>query len=240
MKKQKKRYSTTKIALLGLGGITVFAGMLSGILFLISPIASPRIVEVTETPTAIVTLATEQPATPTLTQTPYPTPTVTQIPTKTQATSRIVAGDQGVNVRSGPGTSYDLLGYLDPGVTTGVTGYYEDWWQIRYGSSLGWVYSTLVVASAIDDVVQVEPPPLAATATPSPLPTSLLPTEVPAPPPTNAPPCDCSSNLYNCDLKDFTRQTYAQVCFDYCISIGRGDIHDLDRDKDGIACEVLP
>ncbi len=45
--------------------------------------------------------------------------------------------------------------------------------------------------------------------------------------------CDCSGNIYNCgDLGDS-----AQVCFDYCREQGRGDIHDLDRDNDLLACE---
>ncbi|GAG83978.1 unnamed protein product, partial [marine sediment metagenome] len=45
-------------------------------------------------------------------------------------------------------------------------------------------------------------------------------------------------NLYNCS--DFSTQAAAQACYDYCISQGAGDIHDLDRDNDGIACESLP
>ncbi len=47
--------------------------------------------------------------------------------------------------------------------------------------------------------------------------------------------CDCSYNRYNC--KDFSGHTAAQACYDYCISLGKGDIHQLDGDKNGIACE---
>jgi hypothetical protein len=50
--------------------------------------------------------------------------------------------------------------------------------------------------------------------------------------------CDCSSNLYNC--ADFATQADAQKCYDYCISQGVGDIHRLDADHDGIACEDNP
>jgi hypothetical protein len=46
---------------------------------------------------------------------------------------------------------------------------------------------------------------------------------------------DCSYNRYNC--ADFATQAEAQACYDYCMSCGVGDIHDLDRDNDGIACE---
>jgi len=56
--------------------------------------------------------------------------------------------------------------------------------------------------------------------------------------PSQKEPCDCSNNIYNCD--DFSTQAEAQKCFEYCLSLGKGDIHLLDGDIDGIACESLP
>lgn len=50
--------------------------------------------------------------------------------------------------------------------------------------------------------------------------------------------CSCAGNLYNC--ADFTSHASAQACYNYCISIGRGDVHRLDSDSDGSACESLP
>jgi len=47
----------------------------------------------------------------------------------------------------------------------------------------------------------------------------------------------CSSNSYNCG--DFSSQSSAQEVYDYCKSIGKGDIHRLDGDSDGQACETL-
>lgn len=48
--------------------------------------------------------------------------------------------------------------------------------------------------------------------------------------------CHGNSNQYNCP--DFKKNGInAQNCFDYCRSKGKGDIHRLDRDKDGEACE---
>ena len=47
--------------------------------------------------------------------------------------------------------------------------------------------------------------------------------------------CDCSYNRYDC--KDFSGHTAAQACYEYCISLGKGDVHKLDSDKDGLACE---
>lgn len=49
--------------------------------------------------------------------------------------------------------------------------------------------------------------------------------------------CICSDDLYNC--ADFSLQRESQACFDHCQSIGKGDVHRLDSDKDGIACESL-
>lgn len=47
----------------------------------------------------------------------------------------------------------------------------------------------------------------------------------------------CSYNAYNCS--DFTTHAEAQGVFEHCGGINN-DIHRLDRDKDGIACESLP
>lgn len=70
---------------------------------------------------------------------------------------------------------------------------------------------------------------------PTAAPTQPLPTAVTQPANSPAPVCDCSSNLYNC-TRDFGTQAEAQACYDYCLPIA-GDIHDLDRDNNGAACE---
>ena len=80
------------------------------------------------------------------------------------------------------------------------------------------------------------------TVTPSPVPSpTMVPTPTSTPSPTATQPaavCNCSGDLYNCS--DFSTQAAAQACFNYCVSLGRGDIHRLDGDGDGIACESLP
>ena len=45
----------------------------------------------------------------------------------------------------------------------------------------------------------------------------------------------CSSNYYNC--ADFSTQAEAQSVMEFC---GSDDIHYLDGDDDGVACETLP
>jgi len=61
----------------------------------------------------------------------------------------------------------------------------------------------------------------------------------PTPTPVPAPNKDviCTNNAYNCD--DFSSHAEAQSVYDYCLSLGKGDIHRLDADSDGLACESL-
>lgn len=47
--------------------------------------------------------------------------------------------------------------------------------------------------------------------------------------------CGCGFNQYDC--KDFLTQDDAQECYNLCNCLGKGDVHHLDRDNDGIACE---
>lgn len=47
--------------------------------------------------------------------------------------------------------------------------------------------------------------------------------------------CDCSGNIYNCD--DFPDSWDAQACYMRCKDITGADVHRLDADKDGTACE---
>ena len=48
---------------------------------------------------------------------------------------------------------------------------------------------------------------------------------------------DCSSDSYNCG--DFLTQKEAQLVFEDCGGVDN-DIHQLDRDGNGLACEALP
>lgn len=50
--------------------------------------------------------------------------------------------------------------------------------------------------------------------------------------------CRCDRDALNC--VDFDDQPEAQACFDWCLGQGAGDIHKLDQDNDGTACESLP
>ncbi len=48
----------------------------------------------------------------------------------------------------------------------------------------------------------------------------------------------CSYDAYNCS--DFDTQAAAQACHDFCWGIVGYDVHGLDSDDDGVACELLP
>ena len=88
--------------------------------------------------------------TPLPTATPLPeatTPPATDVPpAATLPSAMIEAGEGGVNIRSGPGTSFEAVGRLEPGEKASVTGKYADWWQIDYGGTSGWVAGWVVTA----------------------------------------------------------------------------------------------
>lgn len=90
-------------------------------------------------------------------------------------------------------------------------------------------------------------PTLTPTATLTRLPTATpLPTVTPVPvatatatqSPTPQGQYICDHDAYNCS--SFATQAQAQAVLDYCESRGAGDIHGLDADHDGRACESLP
>lgn len=81
-------------------------------------------------------------------------------------------------------------------------------------------------------------PSVTPTATPTLLPTASF---TPSPTPTSQAPGNCTtcaSDTYNCS--DFDTQAQAQACFDYCWEQVGFDVHNLDSNGDGEACESLP
>jgi N-acetylmuramoyl-L-alanine amidase len=50
----------------------------------------------------------------------------------------------GLNVRSGPGTTYDILGQINPGTSFAITGQQGSWYAIDYFGQTGWVAGWLV------------------------------------------------------------------------------------------------
>lgn len=114
-------------------GSMVFAGCAA------SPTATPT--RLPPTPTRVPTntaVPTRTPLPPTPTRdlpTPKPAPpTATQIPPV--ATAKII-----INVHSGPGAAYPVIGKLKKGEKKAIIGKSEDsmWWQIQFDSKAGWI-----------------------------------------------------------------------------------------------------
>jgi uncharacterized protein YraI len=85
-------------------------------------------------------------------------PVVEQVPTETPTPSQASSSCQlqflaNVNIRSGPGTNYDIIGATTAGVTLDVTGRSTDsgWWRINYYGQVGWVSAALASVESSGD-----------------------------------------------------------------------------------------
>src|SRR5512139_1936654 len=105
-----------------------------------------------------------------------PAPTTVMPPPPPSGAATATSVDY-LNVRSGPGTNYPILGVAPPGATGEVTGKSSDgaWWQVKIpnqysADGLGWVSADWVVTQGTEStpVVQAPPPPPPAPATPPP------------------------------------------------------------------------
>lgn len=141
--------------------------------------------ELTPTTQLVVQPTNTPPLMPTVTDSPAPSPTLVPTvtseptalaPTPTTPTPIVVIGVDGVNVRTGPGTNYTRLGYLEPGLQVEAIGYYGDWWQVLYEGEPAWLYGDLVTASNTEQLHEVQPP---AAPTPPPATATLVPTAPP-------------------------------------------------------------
>lgn len=101
--------------------------------------------------------------TATLTPTPQPglsspTPEPTAAPPSPTPTPYIVSGADGVNVRTGPDTSFERIGYLDPDGRADYVGVEGDWVQIRYEGEVAYVYGPLVTIVEAQAAEAIAPP----------------------------------------------------------------------------------
>lgn len=157
----------------------------------VPPAAAPT---ATLMPTFTPTPVPEDPPTARPTDTPTTAPTVTAPPTAT-ATPTVpptpappsAQAARAVNVRSGPGTAYPIIGSLAPAQVMTIVGKNPagDWWQVCcVNQQQGWVAASVVTASGPLDTVAVA----ANIPTPPPAPTAVPPTATSAAPaPTRAP-----------------------------------------------------
>lgn len=126
---------------------------------------------------------------PTLTPVPVaPTPTATRVVDQPEASKSSLqepvpaveaaasqAGAQlvapgAVNIRSGPGLNYDVIGTLNANTTMPISGRNgpASWWQLKIaGGATGWVAASVVNATNTDVVPVVDAPPPAQSAAPA-------------------------------------------------------------------------
>ena len=113
-------------------------------------------------------------------QNPETHPTVPPQPAPPAGTPTGTATEY-LNVRTGPGTVYPILGVAPPGATSEITGKSADgaWWQVKVpaqfsSTGLGWVSASYVIAQNTGSVpvVSAPPPPPTVPATPPPAATS--------------------------------------------------------------------
>jgi uncharacterized protein YgiM (DUF1202 family) len=109
---------------------------------------------------------------PTPTATPIvPTPTNTRVvnaeamtPTPVKKTGSVskasLVSTATINIRSGPGVKYEVVGQLNANVTMPIVGRTEDssWWQIQLNNgSQGWVANNVVRVSQVENVPKTQP-----------------------------------------------------------------------------------
>ena len=92
-----------------------------------------------------------------------------------------------MNVRSGPGTNYGVVGSANAGERFEVTGRNPagDWWQVNFRGQTGWVFSQLVTPANTGSVAvaqNIPAPPPTPVPPPPPAPVAVQPTPVPAEP----------------------------------------------------------
>jgi hypothetical protein len=204
--------------------------------------AAPVVVETTATvaPTmaqAVVEVTVAPSATPLPTATPAPVDTPTAIPTVIPTVAAGAVVIEAANVREGPGVEYAVVIGAQPGQAVVVTGRDASGEWLQLGSGY-WIAAALVANAPVD------------------LPVTAAPAQLPGGNPTAAPvvveatpvweteqngvifrsdcPCD-QGNVLNCG--DFGIDMDAQGCYLRCMALVGNDVHELDRDKDGGACE---
>ncbi|MFN8457360.1 MAG: protein kinase [Anaerolineae bacterium] len=196
--------SPKKLGLLagGVIAIVITATLLLGGLWLW--FRSDKLIAATDLPVRnkpTVSIAIDAPKTsapPVDTPTPLaPTPTPTSVPPSLP----VIIAKTELEVRSGPGEIYDLVGYLPVGAKSDIMGRDKagQWWQIKTGltaTGAGWIKAdpTLVEATGADNVaIALAPPTPTGTATSSPTATPTIATSTATPRPATATPSATST-----------------------------------------------
>lgn len=101
---------------------------------------------------------------------PTPTTEPTAEPSPTPAPAAFTVTSASLNVRSGPGTLFPVIGRLTNGQSFPVTGKNDDgsWWQFDYNGRTGWVVGSNVAVTSGEAVQVAQNIPQPPTAAPRP------------------------------------------------------------------------
>lgn len=96
----------------------------------------------------------------------------------------------GLNMRTGPGTNFPRITVLETGTIVPIVGRTgaNDWWQVRFGSNVGWIAASFTTVYGICTSVPITyQPPAPPTITPFIPPPPTITPFIPPPPPTATP-----------------------------------------------------
>jgi hypothetical protein len=149
-------------------------------------------------------------------------------------------------IYSGPDFNAPVVGQVTAGKPLTIVGLYSEgtWYLLVNGMWLpGTVVDNAPFALPLVFPTMTPVPSSTPTVTFTPLPTAtLVGTATPTPTPTSldAPVCNCSGDTLDCLGNIFANRSAAQQCFEYCFRQTGRDIHLLDPNLNGMACENLP
>ena len=144
--------------------------------FIIVPTLTPPVVPPTPTPTRVI--GREAKAPPQIED-------ANSEPSNVETLRAEVTAPGAVNIRSGPGTNYDILGTLNANTALPIVGRNGDatWWQIQVTESQqGWVANSVVNARNTAEVPLAEAPPPPVSSLPEAQPAASNPPAAPPPP----------------------------------------------------------
>jgi hypothetical protein len=173
------------------------------------PTFTATVPEPTLTPTPTEVPPTATPEEPTATPVP-PTPE----PTATPEAAVLTVTSASLNVRSGPGTNYGVIGRLTRGQNATVTGKNPagTWWEFDYDGRTGWVIGTNVTVRNGEVVQVAQNIPAAPTAAPRPTARPVAAQPAPAPAPA-APQVTSKYGITKSELRPNTNPIVSVWCF---------------------------
>jgi uncharacterized protein YgiM (DUF1202 family) len=139
----------------------------------------------TPTPSTPATVATQ----PVVQAAATAEPTVVLTPAETPTVPTAIIQPARMNVRSGPGTHFAVVGSADQGASFEITGVNPvgDWYRINYGGGTGWVFASLVsVVGPVENIPALSEADLPVVPTPEPQ--AEVQSSVASPPIVSAPP----------------------------------------------------